>query len=300
MTNNCLRMWTLASLGLVALAGSVARAAELQAGPQSGQFPGITVPSERRLLSLKIPDVIRKVNVKAGDVVKKDQVLLVEDTREEEINLKIIKSEADSEVTLKAADVVIKAAEVTKKNREVELARVQRMFDDKVAGISELDKAKLDVELAGLEIDKAKLDLEKARVEHAQRQFQADRQAVLIERMQIASPIDGEVEEVLVKEGEVLDPQKPAIVVVKLDPLWVEVHLPVEITANLKHGQELDVFYGVGAKPLKAKVFYMNPVADAGAGTQQVRLELPNPENRRAGMQVQVKLGQQPGVAAKN
>jgi RND family efflux transporter MFP subunit len=287
--------WTLASLGLLALAGSAARAAEPR---PSGQYPGITVPSFRGQLSLKIPDVIRTVHVKPGDVVKKGQLLLSEDTREEEINLKIIKAEADSEVTLKAADVAIKAALATKRNREVELERVQKMFDNKVAGISELEKAKLEVEIGGLEIDKAKLDLEKAQIEQAQRKFQADRQAVLIERMQITSPFDGEVEEILVKEGEVLDPQKPAIVVVKLDVLWVETSLPVEVTANLKHGQELDVTYGPGLKPTKAKVFYMNPVADAGANEQLVRLELPNPENRRAGMNVTVHVPQ--AVAAKN
>jgi RND family efflux transporter MFP subunit len=296
MTNNRLRMWTLASLGILALAGSPARAAE----PQSGRYPGITVPSKRHQMSLKVPDVVREVHVKAGDVVKKGQLLLSEDTREEEINLKIIKSEADSDVVLKAADVAIKAAEVTKKNREVELGRVKQMYTDKVAGISELNKAELDVELAGLEIEKAKLDLEKAKIELNQRKFQADRQAVLIERMRINAEFDGEVEEILVKEGEVLDPQKPAIVVVKLDPLWVEVHLPVEITANLKVGQELEVLYGGQDKARKAKVFYLNPVADAGAGTQQVRMELPNPENRRAGMQVQVNVGQPAGVAAKN
>src|SRR5689334_2676670 len=103
MTNSRRWNWTLATLGPLAFAGPLTRAAE----PQSGQYPGITVPSERRQLSLKIPDVIRKVNVKAGDVVKNAQVLLVEDTREEEINLQIIKSEADSEVVVKAAEVAI-------------------------------------------------------------------------------------------------------------------------------------------------------------------------------------------------
>jgi RND family efflux transporter MFP subunit len=293
MKNHRLYAWTFASLGLLALARPQTRAAE----PQSGSFPGITVPSQRGQLSLKIPDVIRIVHVKPGDVVKKGQLLLSEDTREEEVNLKIIKAEADSDVTLKAADVAIKAAEATKRNREVELKRQELMFAQKVAGQADLDKAKLDVEISGLEIEKAKLDFEKAQIEQAQRKFQAERQAFLIERMQIKSPFDGEVVEVLVKEGEVLDPQKPAIVVVKLDTLWVEVHLPVEITANLKNGQELEVLYGGAAKPVKATVFYLSPEADAGANTQLTRLELPNPENRRAGMNVQVLVPQAAGVA---
>lgn len=250
--------------------------------------PGITRPSERRQLSLKVMDVIWDVKVKPGDVVKTGDVLLTEDTREEVINLQIITIEAESEATVKGAEVAVEAAKVTLANKDVEFKRIEGMFAKKVATPSEYDKAKLDVDIAKLEISKAQWDLEKVKVEHAQRVQQVKRQAAVIERMQIVSPIDGIVEDILLKKGEVVDPQKPVLIVVKNDPLWVEVYLPTSASLKLKPGQELSVKYDVDDKARAAKVIYLSPVADPGAGVQMVRLELPNPEGKPAGLQVTV------------
>ena len=250
--------------------------------------PGITRPSERRQLSLKMMDVIWDVKVKPGDAVKTGDVLLTEDTREEVINLQIVTLEAESEATVKGAEVAVEAAVVTLANKEVEFKRVEDMFKKHVANPSEFDKAKLDVDIAKLEITKAKWDLEKVKVEHAQRGAQVKKQAAVIERMQIVSPIDGIVEDILLKKGEVVDPQKPVMVVVKNDPLWVEVFLPTNVSLKLKPGQELPVKYESDDKARPAKVIYLSPVADPGAGVQLVRLELPNPEARPAGLQVTV------------
>jgi RND family efflux transporter MFP subunit len=273
------------------------------AGPNSTQTmpkptepqPGITRPSERRQLSLKVMDVIWDVKVKPGDVVKAGDVLLTEDTREEVINLQIITLEAESEATVKGAEVAVEASKVTLANKEVELKRAEGMFANKVIGPSDYDKAKLDVDIAKLEISKAKWDLEKTRVENGQRKLQVKRQAATIDRMQISSPIDGIIEDVLLKKGEVVDPQKPVIIVVKNDPLWVEAFLPISVSMKLKIEQELQVKYDFEDKPRKAKVIFLNPVADASAGVQMVRLELPNPEGKFAGMQVTV---YPPGAAA--
>ena len=257
--------------------------------------PGITRPSERRQLSLKVMDVIWDVKVKPGDAVKVGQVLLTEDTREEEINLKIITIEAEAEAPVRAAEVSVAAAKVTLANKEVEFKRVEDMFSKKVATPTEYDKAKLDVDLARLDIEKATCDLKAKKVENDQRKEQQKRQAVTIDRMQITCPIDGIVEDVLLKKGEVVDPQKPVIIVVKNDPLWVEVYLPTTLSLKLKVGQELTVKYDLEDKALSAKVIYLSPVADPGAGVQLVRLELPNPEGKPAGLQVTVN---PPGAAA--
>ncbi|MGA2496492.1 MAG: efflux RND transporter periplasmic adaptor subunit [Tepidisphaeraceae bacterium] len=258
-------------------------------------LPGITRPSERQQLSLKGMDVIWEVKVKRGDVVKAGDLLLTEDLREEAINLQIITVEAESEAVVKGAEVAVEAAIVTLANKEVEFKRVEDMFNKKVATPSEYDKARLDVDIARLEISKARWDLEKAKYENAQKKLQVKRQTAVIERMKMLSPIDGIIEDVILKKGEVVDPQKPVIIVVKNDPLWVEVYMPTNVSLKLKAGQELPVKYDIEDKARMAKVNFLSPVADAGAGMQLVALELPNPEGKPAGLQVTV---YPPGAAA--
>ena len=48
---------------------------------------------------------------------------------------------------------------------------------------------------------------------------------------------------------------------------------------------------------LSGELIYFNPVANAAAGTQRIRLELDNPTHMRSGLQVEVKLGKS-GLAA--
>jgi RND family efflux transporter MFP subunit len=286
-----------------AFAGSVWAGEPEPAGP----FQGITRPSERRQLSLKVMDVVWDVLVKPGDAVRTGQLLVIEDRREEELNYRIIKIEAESEARIKGGEVAVKAAEVTLENKQVELQRVQQMYGNGVATVTELDRARLDVEISKLEIEKARWDLEQARVERAQRIAQAERQLVTLDRMQVTSPIDGLVEDVLVRKGEVVDPQKPVIIVVKNDPLWVEVYLPTGVSLGLQVGQTVTVRYAFDPRTREARVIYLNPVADAAAGVQLVRLELANPEGLPSGLPVQVlppavvargaAAGQQPGMA---
>ena len=53
-----------------------------------------------------------------------------------------------------------------------------------------------------------------------------------------------------VLKGEVVDPQRPAMVLVKNDPLWVHVHLPSAQSSQLKIGQDLGVVEDHAARAL--------------------------------------------------
>lgn len=281
-----------AAATVVVLGGSVALMLCLGAdAPPAAKvelYDGNTVPSDRRQLALKMSDVVAEVNVKPGDVVKGGDVLLVLDDREERLNFQIIKLEAES-------DVAVKAAETTRDYKKVELARVQEMHRRQVATQQELDKARLDAELAELEI-------RKAQIEHGQRQLQLRRQDVLLDRMRIICPPDIEravVQEVSVRRGELLElgGGKAAVTIVKNDPLWVQVWLPIRVALALKQQEEetrrrpqLKVIYPDTQESRLGTVIYYDPVADAASGTQRIRLEMPNPENRPSGLPVKVEV----------
>jgi multidrug efflux pump subunit AcrA (membrane-fusion protein) len=117
--------------------------------------------------------------------------------------------------------------------------------------------------------------------------------------MTLVSRFDGTIRKVDAAVGEVSDPQKPSITVVSNDPLWVETKLPISVTADLKMGQSLQVRYLGEDKWREAKIIFFDPIADATieGGAQLVHLELPNPEGRRAGQSMAVKLPQNVAAA---
>ena len=86
------------------------------------------------------------------------------------------------------------------------------------------------------------------------------------------------------------DPQKPSIILVQNNPLKVKTMLPTAVTNGMKLGQTLQVRYRDEQEWHEAEIIYFDPVADASSGTQLIHLKMANPEGRRAGMDMAVKM----------
>ncbi len=260
---------------------AVAAGAQDQAAPGAPRpLIGNTLPSEKAemTLSSRTSDVVMEIKVKKGDVVKPGQVLAVGDIREEEAELRGIELVANSEVA-------IRAAEVTRDHRALKLDRMKNggtNFSD-----FERQEAKLELDLAEFEIDKAKLEQQRAKEQVAALKAR-------IAGKQLISQIGGIVREITIEKGGVIDPQKPAMVIVNINPLWVDVPIPIQISMKLANLQkanknvELGVLYPGATKPVPAKAIFFDPVADPSGGVQLVTLELANPEGIPAGIQVEI------------
>jgi multidrug efflux pump subunit AcrA (membrane-fusion protein) len=238
---------------------------------------GITRPSQELKLAFASPGIVSDVSVKEGDQVNAKQVLASQDSRQDVWALKSLQSKADSmdKITYSMADRDSKVVEDKRKND---------LFRKQAASQAEVDEADLAVKLAEAQINLAKQ-------EHETDGYDAQKQAVKIEQMQIVSPVKGIVEKINVGPGEMADPQSRdgAIVVGVWDPLWLEVHLPSAQAAQLKLGDPLGVRYD-GGEWQNAKIIYFEKV-DAASDTEMVRMELANPGNARApGLHMQVKL----------
>lgn len=116
-------------------------------------------------------------------------------------------------------------------------------------------------------------------------------EAILAQRS-IASPISGVVMERYISPGEFVG-SDPILKVAQLNPLNVEVILPVEAYGRVTKGKKATVFpqLPVGGE-YQARVVIVDKVVDAASGTIGVRLELPNPGNRLpAGLKCRVEFG---------
>ncbi len=244
--------------------------------------PALTRPSEESPISFNNSGVVWKVLVKDGDRVSKDQLLITQDTRLEEERLKGMEIDAKSTLPIDFAKADYEAKRLARE-------RVERMYKEKVAGESEMEEAKVAEQQTAIKVKQAEQEFE-------QKKIQAQMQRYKLEEMQIKAPFEGIVKKVHLGVGQVAIPNdvnKPAVTLVKNDPLWVETHLPTADAAKLKVGQGLDVQYKGDTDWKTAKIIYIEPEADQASDTQVVRMELANPDGRASGLQMTVRFAKE-------
>jgi RND family efflux transporter MFP subunit len=268
------RMVAVAATGLALAAGSA-----LAAGPSTEReriAPAVSKPSQVFEMSMPMVGFAWEVPVKEGDAVKEGQLLIKQDTRLQERELESLKVAAESTIGTRLAE-----AELA--NAQVNLERVTEMHRRKVASETELREATLAVEIAKLKVEKAKEDQQLADIKYRS-------QLDMVDMMHLRSKVDGVVAKLDIAPGEVIEREKPAVTVVVNDPLFVETRLPTAMVAKLKKGERLQVGYLNDNRWLEAEITFIQPVADASADRQLVRLTMRNPEGRDAGLQMVVKL----------
>jgi multidrug resistance efflux pump len=171
--------------------------------------------------------------------------------------------------------------------KEQEYKRKQELFKTKNASESEVEEARLAVE-------RAKASVEIAVEERAKANAKIKEIQARIALKTLKSPITGFVQAIDTGVGEVggIDQQKPSFVIVQNDPLKVEADIPIREANRLRVGQTLQVRYTSedNAPWEPAVILAMLPVADRGAQTRNIVLELPNPQNKPAGLRLDVRL----------
>ena len=248
------------------------------AAPEKNLITATTEASKRTKLSFNSLGIVKQVAVKEGDAVKEGQLLMAQDADIEQAELERLKLEAESNARI---DFYQADLDVKKKVEKRKTTAPEGTFNE-----SEIEEAQADV-------IKGTRQIEVATLEHNGDKVKFKQQGLKVDRMNLHSKFDGLVERIEIWEGEVCDPSKPAIIVVKNDPQYVVIRqLKTAQVAQLKVGQTLDVRLKGDAKAewTPAKIWYISPVADAAAGTQLVKLEMPNPDNRATGLEVEVKL----------
>ena len=115
-----------------------------------------------------------------------------------------------------------------------------------------------------------------------------------LKRHTIHSPIDGVVVERYLNPGESVE-DRPILKLAQIDPLRVEVVLPVERFGKIQVGQAATIHpeAGIGGE-FQSSVSTVDPVLDAASGTFRVRLLLPNPDYAlTSGLRCKIQFGKQ-------
>lgn len=162
---------------------------------------------------------------------------------------------------------VLAKLEAAAEQAAVELARAKLEFGQrKVARTKELYSENFTSEYS---VDEAVTEARLAAVELEQAQ-------TILQRKTIRSPITGLVVDKIADVGEFVDDDE-ILTLVKLDPLHIEVVVPVDHLDSISTGMQATVYpqQPVGGE-YRAEVVTVDQVVDAASGTFGVRLALPN------------------------
>lgn len=213
--------------------------------------------------------VIESVPVQRGMAVRKGQTLAFLSSGPERAALQLARSRAANEGELKSAEARV---DLTRKKFE----RADELLKKNFVSANARDEAEADYRLA----------LEQLRVARENRrlaELDVKRAEEVLAQRQIRSPVNGIVVEVMLRPGELTSSNQkdPIIKLAQVDPLNVELVLPVSAFGRIKTGQLAWVMpeAPVGGK-YPARVEVVDQVFDAASGTFGVRLTLPNPERK--------------------
>lgn len=252
-----------------------AMAATFQSANAQIGIEAITSPSADVTLSFVQPGRIAKIIPKEGDRVTVGQVLVRQDDAVEQIRLEMLK--ARSENTSQ-----VEASRATLDQNRIDLEKLEWALDRGASTAQEVAHASLDVRIA-------ELGLEIAEFEHGQNRREYIAEKTRIDSMTLKSPIAGRVEEIEVEVGESLSSSAPVIRVVRIDPLWIDVHVSLGQAMTLEFGQRAQVIFPDDVEnPVSGKITFIAAVADAGSSTLRTRLEVSNESDRPAGQHVTI------------
>jgi RND family efflux transporter MFP subunit len=235
----------------------------------------ITNPRFDITLSYIQPGLIAKVHFTEGAWVKAGQVLIQQDDAVEQIQLAILRA-ASEDMTQ------IQASEASLDQKKVDLQKLENAAALNAATELEVEHAKLSVKMA-------ELSLQLAKFEHEQAIRKYEEVKVQVEKMRLTSPIDGRIEKIHVEAGESINALTDVVRVVQIDPLWIDVPVPLIQAMDLTMGKKAIVLFpSPNQASVEGKIIFIAAVADAASGTLRVKIEVPNNSNRPAGEHVEI------------
>lgn len=254
-------------------------------------FQGVkaaTRPSRDAVMGFALPTEIQEILVRGGETVKAGQLLVRGDDSEPAAGLELQRITAESDLDVQKAARAVELAELS-------FERTRQALAGGGANQSELDRERLSLEAA-------RIDLETEKFRQRQQQIRVKQFEAAVDRLRISAPFDGQVDQVMVDVGQIVNETEKVVRLVRVDPVWIDVPAPTEATValGLKEGDPAWVLAESAGRALvlRGKVIEVSPVSDVASRTRRVRVEFanpPGPDRVVAGEPVWVRFTEPPG-----
>ena len=272
------RVSAVAVLWLAVAIAPPGRAEEQRSG---AEFDCLIQPRMVLKLGTPVAGLISDMLVDRGAIVRKGDVIARLESGVEEAAVSLAQARAENDATIHSS-----RAKLEFQKRRDERAKQLRKNDN--ISIAVADEAETAARVAQHELDEAQVTFRLAGLELA-------RARELLRQRTIRSPIDGVVVARALGPGEYAFDQAHLVTVSQIDPLIVEVFVPLAQFGKIRPGVTAEVLpeMPVGGRHA-ATVTIVDQVFDAASATIGIRLELPNPDYLLpAGLKCQVRF---PGI----
>jgi len=238
-------------------------------------IPACTVPSAEVTLSFVEPGRIAGVYFKEGDEVKSGNVLVQMDDASKQVRLAQLETESNNLTNILAAETLLA-------QKQVYLKKIMLAAQRNAATELEVEYAKLDARIAELSLKLATIEREQSQKRYEEAKLQVD-------NMRLKAPMEGSIERIDVAPGESVNALDSVARIVCIDPLWIDVAVPVVTATSLKCGNRASVQFPIpDMTSVDGRIVFIGAVADAASGTLRVRVEVANKSRRPAGEHVSV------------
>lgn len=274
---NCLRLGELTqslrpllvSLPLLTFSFSIsATDLPVDAGASSPipEFDCVIEPSKIVDVGSAVTGIINNINVHRSQMIKRGAVLATLQPGVEQATVELAKARANQNIAIQLRREISRFSHQTQERNQLLVKR-------SIISTQDMDSLKTETRIAELQIEQEKVNKYLAKLEYR-------RALAVLQQRTIRSPIDGVVMELFKPAGEYVE-NRPLLRVAQLDPLHVELIVPVEYLGRISEGMQAKVTSILpGAQSYLATVKHVDVVADAASGTYGVRLALPNPDNK--------------------
>lgn len=224
----------------------------------------IVEPSEIVEIGSSVPGVIDEVFFERNSFVNAGDIVAKLDSRVEQATLELAtaRAEIDTSLNLRRENA---AFGLRTQNRN------KKLFSESTISAQDMDKVKTETQIAALQ----------ARQEEDNKhiaQLEAERALQALNQRTVRSPISGVVMERYKSVGEYIEAE-PVYRIANLDPLMVELIVPVEHFGTVERGAKAEVTIDLNSSKNEthvAVVTSVDRVADAASGTFGVLLTMPN------------------------
>ena len=226
-------------------------------------WEGVVLPSKQVVLNAPLPSIVKQIAVEEGDRIEADQPLVFMDDGLQQVAVRSAELQANSTTAVRNAELVLEDA-------VIQVERILEAQASDAASEWEVRRTRLQAEQAAAQVEQAREQQELARV-----QLELERER--LKRYAVLAPFAGRVLRVEAEAGASLTQQDPLLVLVALDPLEANFHLPAAVYGRLTVDDRLELETGREDRPsVAARVKTVDPVIDPASQTFRVVLEIDN------------------------
>ncbi|MCA3585182.1 MAG: efflux RND transporter periplasmic adaptor subunit [Methylocystis sp.] len=263
-------VWAVLLLAVLLLAVLLLAASPLafaQPANQAAPLGCLIQPSLLVRLGTPVEGMLSEITVRRGDLVERNQVVARLMSDVETASVALARERAENSFSAAARR---HRHEFLQRRME----RQERLIASNAVSPSALDEVRTEVRMAAAELLQEEL-------QDRLNQLELARNVALLDQRTIRSPVSGVVVEVAMSPGEFRDSQKHIAVLAQMNPLHVEVFVPIARYGQIEVGHIATIMpeQPIGGRH-EAVVQVVDRVFDAASGTFGVRLQLHNADLR--------------------